>query len=212
MIARKFRALSFLGSYADVPLFPYDPAEVSVVDPVLVDVGSSDGKEAAEFLRRHGGSAYCLEPQTDLAPVFLKTVGTLPAWLFPVCLANGTGKLPLGNTGDALSLFCGGPESSFHAPCITLADFLREHALLKVDVLRMNCEGAEIMVLETWTDALTEIVCQITFSAHRHLVKEARYLSALEPLMDAYEIHRAETRFDWNVLLIRKVPPCPAKS
>ena len=68
------------------------------------------------------------------------------------------------STGGS-SLFREGPES-FRVDCTTLPDIFEKQKLEKIDLLKLDCEGAEVEILKTVSDELLHRIRQIVMEIH----------------------------------------------
>ncbi len=63
------------------------------------------------------------------------------------------------------SLFRKGPDS-FPVDCTTLPDIFETHGLTRIDLLKLDCEGAEIEILENLPEELLSRIHQIIMEIH----------------------------------------------
>jgi len=63
------------------------------------------------------------------------------------------------------SLFREGPDS-FRVNCTTLPDIFQKHQLETVDLLKLDCEGAEVEILQTVSEELLHRIQQIVMEIH----------------------------------------------
>lgn len=90
--------------------------------------------------------------------------------LFPLAVTAEAGKQEMfypkkrTSTGGN-SLFREGPES-FRVDCTTLPDIFQKHQLETVDLLKLDCEGAEVEILQTISEELLDRIRQIVMEIH----------------------------------------------
>ncbi len=90
--------------------------------------------------------------------------------LFPLAVTAEAGEREMfypkkrTSTGGS-SLFREGPES-FRVDCTTLPDIFEKQKLEKIDLLKLDCEGAEVEILQTVSDELLHRIRQIVMEIH----------------------------------------------
>ena len=139
----------------------------------VIDVGAHIGAFATAVHRRSAKAAIvCVEPHRANLPVLAANVGSF-ATIVPAAVSYEPGPLRLyssivpgsDNTGascvepepdvaDAaprpsrpLPVVCAEPES-WQVPGATLEALMRQHNLPRVDLLKLDCEGCELSILE----------------------------------------------------------------
>jgi FkbM family methyltransferase len=141
-------------------------------ESVIFDVGAYDGEVAKRYSRLTGGNCkvFAFEPFPSSFNILKKNTkeyhNILP---FSLALSNKTGQgvlhsnkfaatnslLPSSNLSvdtwqsDLLST-----KHEINVPTSTLDDFVDEHEISKIDILKMDTQGSEFMVLEGATNSL----------------------------------------------------------
>lgn len=126
---------------------------------VVLDVGAHFGYMAKEFCRIHDGtcSVYCFEPVEYTYSILTRVMaGYGNAVLENFALSNREGveqiSIPIkesGNLGIGLSHFGRGVGRDYIVESIrtrTLDDYARAHDLSRVDFIKCDVEGAELLV------------------------------------------------------------------
>jgi FkbM family methyltransferase len=149
---------------------------------VVVDLGMNKGRFAREARDRYGCRVIGCEPTPALAARLQDEPGIVCE---PVAVAGKAGEVEFfvddaDPTGSSLnrSYVMGAPEP-IHVRAVTLRDFFARHSLDRVDLLKMDVEGAELGILETvgysW---LAQHVAQM--SVEFHLFREGGARQAVE--------------------------------
>lgn len=127
---------------------------------VLVDVGSHEGQTLEEVIKPRWGfdMIHAIEPMPREFATLIERYAAHPkVVLHPFALSNYTGSVPMYGTNDLLeaSVFAGKDDAdesvTTEVACVDAAAFFRS---LPGDELlvNMNCEGAEIPILDSLLD------------------------------------------------------------
>jgi FkbM family methyltransferase len=133
---------------------------------VVYDIGANRGATALLFARLAGpaGAVCAFEP---LPPMYAKLCRTVqedtsakaPIFTFPIGVSDSTGMHPIAAPGeqwalaslrlsaDAQSLFAGVPVRTFHCQFRPMDDLVSDCALPKPQFVKIDVEGAELLVL-----------------------------------------------------------------
>jgi FkbM family methyltransferase len=129
---------------------------------LVVDVGASLGSFSLDAARQ-GAKVLAYEPAPESFELFSKTIklNRLEGRIKPFRLgvSGRAGKRAFFLTRfSPLSSFFGGGGNKISVDCITLEDIFKKHRLKKLDLLKLDCEGAEYEILyETPTEILEKI-------------------------------------------------------
>jgi FkbM family methyltransferase len=170
-------------------------------DAIIIDGGANIGDFAAIVASRcPRGRIYAIEPIDENARMI--EINRALNGLNNVEIA----VTALGATNGHLAIRSDGMQSSFHygktnsyamVPVTTLEAFMDERGLNRVDLLKLDCEGAEWEVISTSTAILPRI-SQICLEYHRRDEWTVEKLADL--LRDAgYDVHH--TAGEWNGVL-----------
>jgi len=136
---------------------------------VVVDAGANIGEFSRQCNSRFGCVPYALEPN----PTSAAQIST--AQVFPYALSSSSGqvKLFVGPNPEACSIFPL-PEhaNTVTARSIALSDFLSEQRLTRIDLLKLDIEGAELDVLASLTGS--DVIRQITVEFHDFMFPDQR--------------------------------------
>lgn len=139
-------------------------------DDVVVDVGANVGTFSVYAAKRSQGRMLAIEPFPDNVSCLehnLKLNGCRKVEVFPGALGkrHGTAALYVRASGAAHQLFPeaqhGAIKDSIEVPLRTLPSLLGERGFERVDTLKLDCEGAEGLILprlggRQWRDTALE--------------------------------------------------------
>lgn len=192
-------------------------AENLLSDGVIIDVGCRGGVFSNGFPDK---KVYCIDPDVK---VFTDMADNIVTWkdewnspntiLMNVAISDKKGEAAYYENGEATCLKQIDPDQSHpFIPCKTITmDDLYEITGTNVDVLKLDCEGAEYIILG---ETFKPIPKQISVEFHAHTVPEmhaANYPAIKERLLKDYEMFNEvwEKRHGcpenvWDVLFIRR--------
>jgi len=139
---------------------------------VMVDVGAQAGLTAGPFARNRW-RVFCFEPEPSNREILQKELGTLPnVRISPaaVCDKVGTEDFYVSDVHwgiHGLTPFHTSHRTHFRVPTTTLATFLTEAAVERLDLLKIDVEGAEMSVIRglDWARWHPDFVVMEFFSA-----------------------------------------------
>jgi FkbM family methyltransferase len=132
---------------------------------VFVDLGANEGYFSVLAARLvAGGRVYCIEPQSRLRPILLENfrINAASVALIPVAIADEQGEVdlflrPSTNSG-ASSFFrhwrLGWARQRVQA--MTLDSFFADNEIDRARLLKMDCEGAEPLIVQGGKSVLQE--------------------------------------------------------
>lgn len=180
-------------------------------DGVIIDIGCRDFTFARNFA---GKKVYCLDPDPkvfrDESGKFYNQINQVHLNL---AVSDKTGDSAFYENGEATCLKDIDPDQNHpFIPCKTITmDDLYKITGENVDLLKLDCEGAEYIILG---ETFKPIPKQISVEFHHHCVPELHkqhYTSIVERLSKDYDMHNAvwEQRHGcgfnfWDTLFIRK--------
>jgi FkbM family methyltransferase len=135
---------------------------------VVVDLGANEGRFAREIARRYGVTCHAAEPNPELFRS-LHGDGAFRAHHVAVSGADGPQTLHLSSDVTSSSVASGnvpGPAGEVVVPGMTLASFCREAGVGRIDLLKVDIEGAEVAMFESTPDELLGRIAQITIEFH----------------------------------------------
>ena len=147
---------------------------------LVVDIGANRGEFSREIHERTGCRCLAAEPNPALALV----PGARQVTLDRVAIAGRDGPvtLHLSKNDEASSILRteGGPGDSIEVPGLRLSSFLARHHVRRVDLLKLDAEGAEIQILESLTDDELSGIPQLTIEFHDFLpdLEQSRAVAA----------------------------------
>ena len=185
--------------------------ETSIIDDgAIIDIGCR-GFAFADYFYFHGYGCpiYCVDP--DKSVFDLRIIDG--KYYINAAISNKSGESAIYINGEATCLKEIDPDQGHpFIPCKTMTmDELYEITGTNIDILKLDCEGAEYMILG---ESFKPIPKQISVEFHNHTVPEmhkANIDGILKRLGEHYNINRSvwEERHGcgfnfWDVLFIKK--------
>jgi len=145
----------------------------SVAKPGMsaVDVGAHRGVTTVTLARSVGpaGYVYAFEPVPEYCQAAtdnLRRNGIANAKVFGLALGEQPGRIRFHQRGGSSGIVPGEDERVLTVSATTIADFLAQRRVEKIDVLNMDCEGSELRVLRGAGAILREQAPQIFCEMH----------------------------------------------
>ncbi|MFI5316524.1 MAG: FkbM family methyltransferase [Myxococcota bacterium] len=144
-------------------------------DDAVVDVGANVGAFAVFAAQRTRGPLLAIEPHPGNAAALRRNLdanGGTRARVAECAVADAPGVLPLslGRSGTTHRLRMADPApgagGSIDVRVATLPELLAENGLARVDFLKLDCEGAEGLILPSLSDALIRSIRCIALEFH----------------------------------------------
>lgn len=129
-------------------------------DSIVLDIGAYDGKWAKRIYDKYNCSMYLSEPVS----VYYNKAVTLFSGIENVhidktCVGTMSGDINISIDNDASSMYVESKNIE-SAPIIAIDEYLLNHGILFVDLLKMNIEGAEYDLLDYML--VKGLVCMIS--------------------------------------------------
>jgi FkbM family methyltransferase len=144
-------------------------------DDEVVDVGANIGAFAVYAAQRTSGRVLAVEPHPGNAAALrrnLRANSAQRAVVAECAVAEAAGTLPLflGRSGTTHQLFAAGKDTgegaSIDVRVVTLPELLAEHGFARVDFLKLDCEGAEGLILPSLGDGQLAAIRTIALEFH----------------------------------------------
>ena len=142
-------------------------------DAVVLDLGAYRGEFAQEMSARYGGTYYLVEANPVLAEA-LRVEGNFPVWHYAVADTEGPIHFHIAYNDEGSSILNLPMESVYN--CVLretvqvqakkLESLLTEIRAPRIDLLKMDIEGAEVMVLRSLSGSTLRAIGQITVEFH----------------------------------------------
>ncbi len=150
---------------------------------VIVDAGANIGVAALWLASRYpDADLHCFEPESRSFELLRHNLQQLPrARCEKIALGECVGEVSLfvSANGSIHSIFeTGAPAGVEHVASARLGDYLAEHGIERVDLLKLDVEGSEMAVLRGLGDRI-ERVGVIVGELHERLVDEAEFYGFL---------------------------------
>jgi len=148
-------------------------------DPVVVDAGANIGLFSVWLACRYPGAvSHCFEPEPENYELLRHNLEQFQGFCHPFALGDRAGVANLYISGFAADHSMIPNEAVRRVTtvtCIRLADYLEEHRIERIDLLKLDVEGSELEVLKGLEEKLG-IVDRIIGECHEARVnQEALY-------------------------------------
>jgi FkbM family methyltransferase len=138
-------------------------------NPTVVDFGSSRGNFARVLVQKFGATVLAAEASPALYSA-LATLALPNYTVFHAAIAGHTGTVALNLHRDRDASITGpGAGDLVHVPALTLQGFLDKTGLTRVDLLKVDIEGAELIMLSGASDEALLRSLQISVEFHEFL-------------------------------------------
>jgi FkbM family methyltransferase len=127
---------------------------------VIFDVGANVGRSVERYRECFPAArTWCFEPSRESYGALVERfrgVKEVRAWRMAVGEKSGTVELFLNRNAETNSILAAARESGGEdyenvgreeVPCVALDDFCREHGVERINILKMDIQGAELMAL-----------------------------------------------------------------
>lgn len=156
---------------------------------VVVDVGAGVGTEALPFSRMVGdtGRVFCLEAHPASHATLLKVVelnGLRNVEVIQVAISDTEGTVAM-RTAQNVDSHALAVDGDVEVSAMTLDAFVAEHGVYRIDLLKMNIEGAERQAFRA-ADAAMKVTSHVAVSCHDFLADAGR---AGEEVRTRAEVH-----------------------
>ena len=144
-------------------------------DSVVIDIGGFKGEWALHISKKYGCKVHIFEPvRSNYYAILKKSWWRRNISLHRLAISDKTGTIEffLTPNADGHTTIDRSKTSKkkkvkkILTKSITLEKFLNDKNLSRVDLIKMNCEGAEIQILNSIDSQLAKKIKQITFSGH----------------------------------------------
>jgi FkbM family methyltransferase len=140
---------------------------------VILDLGANYGEFSKFIKKRYGSRIYAIEAVPDLCKKINKIIG-IKTFNYCICNSNETCKISVPKEGCASNKLDKIDGELVEVQGITLKKFLLDQEIKRVDLLKIDIEGAEIEVLNNVSDDILNKINQITIEFHDFLWPETK--------------------------------------
>ena len=156
---------------------------------VVFDLGGYEGQWASDLFARYCPTLYVFEPVRAFAEQITERFAHNPhIHVFPFALGNGTFDTTLSLAANGSSVFIDTPEKETIS-VKTAADFLAEHQIDHIDLMKINIEGGEYDLLEHLIEHdLTKRISNLQIQFHDFVPNALERMQAIrETLRQTHE-------------------------
>ena len=135
-------------------------------DSVVVDAGAHRGEFSAEIIRRFGCQCHLVEANPKLVETLI-VAGAKSITPAALDAHDGRGMLHVSGNPEATGLFNPGSAAiGVEVETISLATLMQRLGIAKVDILKLDIEGAEFDLIASTPDQILQRINQITVEFH----------------------------------------------
>lgn len=122
-------------------------------ESIVLDVGAYDGEWAKGIADRYGCNIFCFEPSVHQCDKAHALLAGLNVKVFPFALGSETRKISLVDAENSTSCFATNAGPMIDAEQRDVAEAFEALGLKRVDLIKINIEGAEFDLLERMIEA-----------------------------------------------------------
>ncbi len=135
-------------------------------DSVVVDAGAHRGEFSAEIIRRFGCQCHLVEANPKLVETLI-VAGAESITPAALDAHDGRGMLHVSENPEATGLFdAGSVTTNVEVETISLATLMQRLGIAKIDILKLDIEGAEFDLIASTPDQILQRINQITVEFH----------------------------------------------
>ncbi len=135
-------------------------------DSVVVDAGAHRGEFSAEIIRRFGCQCHLVEANPKLVETLI-VAGAESITPAALDAHDGRGMLHVSENPEATGLFDAGSATiGVEVETISLATLMQRLGIGKIDILKLDVEGAEFDLIASTPDQILQRINQITVEFH----------------------------------------------
>jgi FkbM family methyltransferase len=144
-------------------------------DSIVLDLGANRGEFSRRMRARFGGTYHLIEANPVLAEM-LRTEGHFPVWHYAVANSEGLIRFNIARNDEGSSILTLPEESPYDSilsetvevRARKLESLFQEIGTPRIDLLKIDIEGAEVQVLQGATSEILRGIGQITVEFHCH--------------------------------------------
>ncbi|MFN4902065.1 MAG: FkbM family methyltransferase [Ignavibacteria bacterium] len=136
-------------------------------ESVILDLGGHKGEFSSILNEKHGCTCHVLEAMPDLYEG-IRQSEQLHAYHFAAGSQDGSMEFHISSNPESNSLRLKSEDhvGTIIVPTISIPSFMNRFEIKKIDLLKMDIEGAEIDVFRGMSDKLLQSIPQITVEFH----------------------------------------------
>lgn len=118
-------------------------------DSIVFDLGGYRGDWTDAIVRRYNATVYVFEPVKDFYEnICARFAGNPRVKVFNFGLSNADGKLFISIDNESSSVYTGGHLRQEEIRLVDVGQFMTQHAVTHIDLMKINIEGGEYPLLE----------------------------------------------------------------
>ena len=142
---------------------------------IVLDIGGFKGEWAFHISKKYGCQVHVFEPfRNHYYKIMIQRLWNSKISLYRLAVSSKGGPIDffLTENADGHSIYDRSKSSmqkkvkKITVNSVTLKDFMESQKMDSVDLIKMNCEGAEIDILNSIDSSFSTKIKQITFSGH----------------------------------------------
>ena len=170
---------------------------------VILDLGGHKGEFSSILIENHGCTCHVIEAMPDLHAGIQQSKKLL-AYHFAAGSQDGSMEFHVSSNpeSNSLRLKTADHVETIVVPTISIPSFMNRFGIRKIDLLKMDIEGAEIDVIRGMSDNLVQSIPKITVEFHDFIPEMqlendvAECIERLESLGFACIVFSRHTHFD----------------
>ena len=169
-------------------------------EALVFDLGGFEGQWASDIFARYLCPVWVFEPVPRFADAIERRFAANPhVRVFPFGLAGSTRTEEISVSADRSSTFLHQGGSSQRIELRQAGEFLREHGVERIDLVKINIEGGEYELLEHLVaDGIVQRISDIQVQFHDFVPDAERRMSLLHDGLAHTHVPTYQSRFVWE--------------
>lgn len=134
------------------------------IAPIVIDLGANKGAFSRKMHERYDARCIAVEADPNLYARLIK--GGFEAHHFAIADRSGTISFNTSKIDRAGSIVASDGKDAVEVPCVDLMSFVDNLKLPRIDLIKVDIEGAELDVFRACTDDFLRSIPQMTVEFH----------------------------------------------